>query len=754
MLTAKWILGHPCRILAMVAVLGLALLPVTIGGFSRLTPSGFTATGTESDRADHVIEEQFDEPSADLIFLVSGRTSMKYGDAAVAGRALARSVAGQPGVAQVWSYWDTASPALLSADERNALIGVELIGKGAQAVKTAQRIVPGLVGNHGEVTVAAAGPVWSNAEAVRLSREDLRTAELAAAPFVLLILMVALRSVALALLPMVIGVVSVSATLAVLNGLTFVMPVSVFAVNVTAALGFGLSVDYGLLVMMRCREEMALGEGVAEAVVLAVRSAGRAVLFSAATVIACLVTLLIFPVPFLRSLAAGGIAVVTFAALTTVLVYPVLLRFSLLPAARFDRRLFDRVRGTLPLRGRKGSDTPQEISTVPGYSRVWAWLGNAATRRPVLLGASAAVLLLGCAMPLSKAQFGIADERVLPESTQVRKTGERVRTEFPDAAGAELPIVLSVADPRAAGVTANVDRYARRLSSVDGVARVDTITGSYRGGSRVTPPNPALQRFAGEGALLLDVRMPPGSQPPASERLLDQIRALPAFTPRMVGGTTARTADTKTELSRRVPLAALLAGASALLVVLSFTGGLFVSFKTVALAALSLSAGVGCMVPVFQEGNAGMTGFTVTGQLEISMLLLMVCIALGLSVDYEVFLLARIKEQYRATGDSRSSIVHGMACTGRLISASSLVVVTTMSALAMSRVTSLKLLGTGLALTVLLDATLVRALLVPAAMQLAGRANWWLPDWLRHIRYRIRPDSDAMQEWSFPDNLR
>ncbi|WP_327303994.1 MMPL family transporter [Streptomyces sp. NBC_01298] len=753
MLTVKWIRGNPWRVLALVSVLGLALLPAVIGCSSRLTPSGFTATGTESDRADRVIEEEFDQPSADLMFLVSGRTSMKYGEMAAQGRALARAAADQPGVARVWSYWDTALPALLSRDEHAALIGVELTGSGVQAVNTAQRIVPRLAGTHGGVSVAVAGPVWSNAEAVRLSREDLRRAEMAAAPFVLVILMVTLRSAALALLPMVIAVVSITATLAVLNGLTLVMPVSVFAVNVTAALGFGLSVDYGLLVLMRCREEMARGAEVADAVVMAVRSAGHAVLFSAATVIACLAALLVFPVPFLRSLAAGGIAVVAFAALTAVFVYPVLLRVSMLPAARMDRWLFDRVRRVLPCQADKTLDAPKLIPTVPGYSRLWARLGSAATRRPVLWGVLAAVLLLSCAMPLNKAQFGVADERVLPESTQVRQTSELVRTEFPEVAGSRLPVVLSVGDPWAAGVAARVDRYARGLSSIDGVSGVDTVTGSYRDGSRIAPPAPAHHRLARDGAVLLTVRLLSGSQASASERVLGRIRALPAFVPRVVGGTAARTADTKAELARRVPLAALLAGGSAFLVVLSFTGGLFVSIKTVVLAVLSLSAGIGCMVPVFQEGRLGMGGFTVTGQLEISMLLLTICIALGLSVDYEVFLLSRIKEQYRATGECRSSIVYGMACTGRLISASSLVVVITMSALAMSRITSLKLLGTGLAVTVLLDATLVRALLVPAAMQLAGRANWWLPEWSRRIR-RTRAEGRARSEWGLPKQQR
>ncbi|MET8298555.1 MMPL family transporter [Streptomyces sp. NPDC005180] len=583
--------------------------------------------------------------------------------------------------------------------------------------------------------------MWSSAEAVRVSREDLRVAEMAAAPVVLLILMVTLRSFALVFLPMAIGLVSVSATLGVLNGLTLLMPVSVFAVNVTAALGFGLSVDYGLLVLMRGREEMARGETVGDAVDLAVRSAGRAVLFSAATVIACMAALLVFPVPFLRSLAAGGIAVVAFSALTTVLFYPLLLRRGLLPAARLDRWLSDRVRGALPLRGRKGLGTPEGDAGVPGYSRAWAWWGSAATRRPVLLGASAAVLLLTCALPLGQARFGIADDRVLPEALQMRQTAARVRAAFPDAAGTKLPVVLSVADVREPGsepgMAAQVDRYARQLSSLHGVAGVDAFTGTYRGGSRTALPGAARHRLAGEKAVLLDVRMAPGVQPPASESLLRQVRALPAFAPRMIGGPPARTADTKKELARRAPLAALVAGASALLVVLCFTGGLFVAFKAVVLAVLSLSAGIGCLVPLFQEGRAGMEGFTVTGQLDISMLLLTVCIALGLSVDYEVFLLARIKEQYAATGDGRSSIIHGMASTGRLISASSLVVVVTMSAMAMSRVTSLKLLGTGLALTVLLDATLVRALLVPAAMQLAGRANWWLPGWARHLRRRV-----------------
>ncbi len=485
----------------MAAVLGMALLPAVIGSFHRFTPSGFTATGTESTRADHVISEEFDQPSADLIFLVSGQSSVKSGEGAASGRAVTRSVIGRPGVARVWSYWDTADPALLSADERHALIGVELIEKGARAVEAARRIVPDLAGTHGKVAVAAAGPVWSNAEAVRLSREDLRTAELAAAPLVLLILMVTLRSVALPLLPMVLGAVSVSATLTVLNGLTLVMPVSVFAVNVTAALGFGLSVDYGLLVMMRCREEMARGETVAAAVRLAAGSAGRAVLFSAATVIACMTALLIFPVPFLRSLAVGAIAVVALAALTTVLgVYKrQLLRCALLPATRLDQWLSDRVpcRPRLPGRGETG--TASGASAASGYSKTWAWLGNAATRRPVLLGSLATVLLLSCAMPLGRAQFGIADERVLPESTQVRQTSGRVRNEFPDAAGAKLPVVLTAADTGTPSVAANVDRYARRLSSVEAVAGVDTFTGSYRGGHRFLPRRPP-DRSAAAGA--------------------------------------------------------------------------------------------------------------------------------------------------------------------------------------------------------------------------------------------------------------
>ncbi|MFE6336907.1 MMPL family transporter [Streptomyces sp. NPDC057798] len=724
MLSVQWIIKYPWRVLIVVAVLGVALLPAVIGCFGRLSPSGFTATGTESGRADRLIEEQFNEPAADLLFLVSGPNSMKHGKAAATGRALARSATDRPGVARVWSYWDTAHPALLSRDEHSALIGVELTGTGAEAVKTAKRIVPGLVGKHGEIAVAAAGPVWSSAEAVRLSREDLRGAELVAAPVVLLILMVTLRSAALALLPMAIGLVSVSATLGVLGGLTSVMPVSVFAVNVAAALGFGLSVDYGLLVMMRCREEMAGGTAVADAVARSVRSAGRAVLFSAATVVACMAALLIFPVPFLRSLAIGGITVVVFSALTTVVVYPALLRVSLLPASRLDRWLSDRAR-SLHAR-RTVSARPSKDPAVPGYSRAWAWLGNKATKRPVLIGASAAVLLLICAMPLGRAQFGIADERVLPASTLVRQTTARVRTEFPEAVGTRIPVVLSVADPRSADTTAHVDRYARRLSTLTGVARVDAVSGSYRDGSRVTPPAPAHQALAGDGATLLNARIPTDAQASASERVVERMRALPAFAPRVVGGPTARTADTKTELSQRLPLAALLAGGSALLVVLSFTGGLLVSFKAVALAVLSLGAGVGCLVPL-------------TGQLDISMLLLMICLALGLSVDYEIFLLARIEEQYRSTGNVRSSIVHGMASTGRLISASSLVVVTTMSALAMSRITSLRILGAGLALTVLLDATLVRALLVPAAMQLAGRANWWLPGWSRTAPVRAAP---------------
>ncbi|MEU4210982.1 MMPL family transporter [Streptomyces sp. NPDC026206] len=701
---------RPWLVPAAATVLTALLALAGTGTSERLANGGYTATGTESARANTLLADRFGAGSPDLLLLVKAEGGVDTARAREEGRRLSRRLARSAGVASVRSYWVDRDPALRSGDGSRAVLAADLAGADRDAARTAEALVPSLTGTHGVLSVSATGPAWVTAQARRVGQEDLVRAELVAAPVTLLLLVIALRSLVAALVPLAIGAVSVVGTFALLKLLTHAMPVSVFAMNLTSALGFGLAVDYGLFLVTRYREELLAGGTVEEAVRRTARRAGRTVAVSAAAVALSMSALLVLPLPFLQSMACAGMAVAVFSATAAAVLVPPVLALIGTRINRWDP--------LAALRGRRVCGPPRPDSPA------WRTIAGAVTRRPLYYGGGCAIVLLMFASPFAHVHFGLPDERVLPAHTEAHRTAAEIRASFPARAERTVTVVLPDTLPARDG--AALRAYEHKVAALAGVERVAWAR-------TAVPPG------MGRGAVL-QVSGPENPQSQAARDVVRRLRALPGpGGGHLVTGRAALLADTREAVRARLPLAAAVAAATTWAMLFLLTGSVLLPVKALLIGALSLGTSFGAMVLVFQEGRLrGVLGdFTVTGSLDMSMPLLMFCIAFGLAIDYEIFLLARVKEHYELTGDNRRSVVEGVARTGRLVTTGALAVAVVTGALATSGITMLKLLGMGLATAVLVDAVLVRGVLVPAYLTLAGRLNWWSPPWLRRAHARV-----------------
>ncbi|CAM5449383.1 membrane protein [Streptomyces spiroverticillatus] len=719
---ARRLVHRRTPVFLLIGLISLVAAVFGAGASGVLSSGGYTASDSESARVEKLLDERFHSGSPHMVLLATGKGSADGPQVAASGAEFTRRVAGLDGVARADSYWTTKDPALRAEDGRAALVLVRLEGDANETTHRAGELAAQLSGIQGDFTVEATGLAVINSQLETQSNQDLTRAELIGAPLTLVILLLAFGSLVAALLPVLVGVVSVVCTLAVLRLLASFTDVSLFAMNVTTALGFGLAVDYSLFLVTRYREELAQGRNVLDAVVRSMRTAGRTVLFSSLTVVISLAALLVFPITFLRSLAYAGIAVVGLAAVSSLLVLPPVLYVI---GHRIDRLdVFAGLRRKLP--GARG-----------GGRGAWHWLATRVMRRPVLAGTGVAVLLIALALPFGHARFALTDDRILPKGASAQTAADALRTDFAQAGTS--PVTLVLPDLPLTDRAAQLPSYLAELSRVEGTARVDGPLGSWAQGRRVAPPGPPSAVFGDARGVWLNITAQAGPNSPAGERHAQRIRAVPAPAPALVGGQAAALVDTKDALGDRIPYAGAVIVLSMLVLLFLFTGSVVVPLQALVLNTLSLTASFGAMVYVFQDGHLKwlVGDFAHTGQLEVTVPVLMFCVAFGLSMDYTVFLLSRIREEYLATGDNSRAVVFGIDHTGRLITAAALVVATVLGALATSQLSLLKLLGAGLALAVLVDATLVRGILVPAVMKLCGRANWWAPQPLRRLHGKV-----------------
>ncbi|KRD05612.1 hypothetical protein ASE48_15610 [Mycobacterium sp. Root265] len=691
-------IAAPRRILAVAAFLAVAAAIFGVPVTQKLTAGGFQDPHAESSRAAELLTGRFDQGDMQLLIVVSDPDGAMNPDARRVGTEIVTALQESEHVADVSSAWTVPQPAaLLSRDGSAGLIVAGISGGEKYAQNNAKDLVDTLVHDRDGVRVQAGGLAMVNTQITEQSQRDLLVMESIAIPFSFLVLVWVFGGLLAAAVPVVVGVMAILGSLAVLRLITMATDVSVFALNLCMAMGLALAIDYTLLMISRYRDELADGASREDALVRTMVTAGRTVVFSATTVALPMSTLVLFPMYFLKSFAYAGVATVVFAAVAALVLTPAAIVL-----------LGDRIGRTKP-GGR------------PVEQQFWYRSTTFVLRRAVPIGLAVVVLLVLLGLPFTGVKWGFPDDRVLPPTASAHQVGDRLRQDFAHNSATDVTVVL----PDSAGLTrADLDRYMAELSAVNDV-------------SAVSPP---VER---DGSMFLRVSSSAPLFSEASSAQLDRLHEVTGPDGRQVllGGVAQTDRDSVDAIADKLPLVLGLIAAITFCLLFLLTGSVVLPLKALVLNMLSLTATFGAMVWIFQDGHLGALGTTSTGTLVANIPVLLFCIAFGLSMDYEVFLLARIREYWLASGrtsaDVGESVALGLARTGRVVTAAALVMSISFAALIAANVSFMRMFGLGLTLAVLMDATLVRMVLVPAFMQLMGRWNWWAPRPLARLHERI-----------------
>ncbi len=705
-------------------LLGSVLFLVVSGGwgtgvFGSLTGGGFDDPHSGSFRGRQLLEHRFGRADADVIALYTSRQAVDGGPIAADVERTLRSLP-HAEVTSVTSYYSTRSPQFISADRHSTYALIVLSGKtDAERLDQLAALRPRLRVSGVQAQIGGGTAVAADINA-QVSR-DIGRAEGLSLPIVLVLMVLIFGSLAAASLPLAIGGLAILGAFTMLRVLTFVTDVSIFSVNIVTLMGLGLAIDYSLFMVSRFREEMARrGDDVPAALRATTATAGRTVAFSGVTVGICLGSLLLFPQVFLKSMGFGGMAAVLVDMVGALTVLPALLavlgpRVNALSIRSLLRRLARRPT-------RSAGATAAAVGPAPDAAQggAWARIAHSVMRRPVAYAAVIVIGLLTLGLPFTHVRFGGIDERALPRATESRVVAEALGRQFGRAPSIEEAAITF----RGAVDKPAVQAYAEAVRALSGV-RSATLTGvsgdtarlsvSYQGDSLSTTGRATTGR----------VRAVP---PPAGAQVL-------------LAGPSAALVDLLHSLGARLPWMALLVCLVTLVLLFAAFGSVVLPVKALIMNVLSLSAAFGALVWVFQYGHlASWLHFTSTGTLEATQPVLVLAIAFGLSMDYEVFLLSRMKEEWDATGDNTAAVAAGLQRSGGIITSAALLLVVVIGAFSTSGITFIKLIGVGMIVAIVVDATVVRALLVPATMRLLGPANWWAPRGLRraYARFGLR----------------
>jgi trehalose monomycolate/heme transporter len=673
------------------------------GVFGSLSGGGYENTNSPSSNAHARINAELGRQDQDLLVLYSSPTAtVDEPTVRDAVQAVLSQLRQRPEVTTLTSWYDTQAPSLVSTDRHATYVSIQLRDEGNDAkLADFKTIRPVLTAGSG-VQTDVGGLIGFQSDANAQVESDIIKAEALSLPILLLLMIIIFRGLVAAATPLLVGVVAILGAFTVTRVLASLTEVSVFAANIITMLGLGMAIDYALFVVSRFREELRAGHSTAAAVQRSVGTAGRTVVVSGLTVALALSSLLLFPMGFLKSMGYGGMAAVLVAMLAALTGLPALL-------AVLGPRI-DGLRMAWPRARRSTVD-----ASVDG---AWARLARSVMRRPVLYALSVIIVLAALAAPFMRASFGGFDERVLPEGTPSRTVATRIAAEFPGGNLSPILALVSGAPPQVAA------QFATDLTGLPGVngARVTAVKGTS-----------SLIAVAYDG------------QPTSAHArdVVRQVRAAPAPAGAevSVGGRSAAELDQLAGLSSRLPWMALYVGAVTFLLLFLAFGSVVLPIKAIAMNLISIGASFGVVVWVFQDGHlADFLGFTSTGFLEPTNLILMLAVLFGLSTDYEVFLLSRVREEWDRRGDNREAVATGLQRTGGIITAAAGLLIIVIGGFATGGTATIKMLGVGTVVAVAVDAVLVRALLVPATMRLLGRFNWWAPGPLYRLyrRYGLR----------------
>lgn len=727
-LATKW----PKAILvAMLIFIGLSVV-YGIKTTQSLQTGGQTASNSPSAQAEALLKQKFAAGQPNMVLLVNAPSGVDDPAVAAEGDALVAKLSSHPQLIGVSSYWGTHSPLLRSKDGKSALITVFIQGTENQQRDVIDAVRPAVAGTQGPVTVQLGGTAVVNQVQTAMVRNDITDAEKIGIPLTAFVLVLTFRSFVSSFLPLTVGLVSALGTFAVLEVLSHFTDLSIFSLNLATGLGTGLAADYGLFIVSRYRDELHSGVPIPEAIRITLNTAGRTVLYSSLTVAVAMCSMLVFPLYFLRSFGYTGISVVLLAAGGALIALPAGL---VLLGDKIDDLDLTKVPGRLMRRGR-----PPRPANPAGNG--WQRFAEMVMRRPVVYALSTSALLAVMIIPFLHVSYGLPDDRVMQATTESHVVQQTLRTGYDGQITNQLSVVATGIDPAAR--SADIDAYAKNLSKVAGVVRVDAVTGVYASGQQVSLAGPATAGHAVSDATYLTVASSVDQVSAAGKAQVAAVRAIPAPMPVLVGGANADLVDALAGLKAALPWAITIIVGASLVLLFLLTGSILIPFKALLMNLLGLSATFGALVWGFQDGHlGGVLGFQTTGYLDVSLLVLLFCVAFGVSMDFEVFLLSRIKEEHRRTGDNRTAIAFGIAKTGGVVTSAAIITSVVFVAIGLTaHVTTIRMFGLGLGLALIMDATVIRAILVPSLMRLAGEANWWRPAFLNSFyeRFKLRDE--------------
>ena len=694
-------LGHLLVRRSKVVLIVFTITILAAGGigslaFGKLDSGGYSDLSSESSQAATYLTDKFGvvEPVAVLV-VDTGDKAVDDPEISQAAIALEKKLSQVPGVSKTLSFWSTGgAQSMKASDGKAAFLFAYADLKGTdfdQLGKIGAQIQEEFDGANGALTIYASGSGVIGHAINHKIEKDLLLAESIAIPLTFLLLAFVFGALVASAMPLVVGVSAILGAFLIIYIFTLFTNVSIFALNLITGLGLGLGIDYALLMVNRFREELHAGKSVEDSVVATVNSAGKTVFYSGLTVLVTLSALIFFPLDFLKSFGYAGVSVVSLAVIGALIPLPAIMA---LLGHKIDKGVV-----------RKSGITPKEDGR-------WAHTARNVMRRPIPVVIGSLLVLGIFAAPITNIAFAQVDSRVLPKSDPAAIGAAKILERFNGFEGSPIEVVI----PNGVGREAEVSAYLAEVQKVDGIARIAPIE-TYGSDLRIQ----AIPSMA--------------SRTLAAEKIIHDIRDIPRPTGTLIGGAAADFTDSQDGIAKTLPWALGWIAFWVMILIFIFTGSIILPIKAVLLNGLSLVATLGVITWVFIDGHLKwlLGDFTVTGALDTGTVILVAVVVFGLSMDYELFLLSRIREEHMAGKSNIESVAVGLQRSARIITAAALLLAVVFAAFMISGVTSIKMMGFGVSFAVLLDATLIRALLVPALMRLFGESNWWAPKPMRRF---------------------
>jgi uncharacterized membrane protein YdfJ with MMPL/SSD domain len=709
-----------------------------VGVFSNLThdDEDFSDKSSQSYAAYEAITKNFSDTQADLLILFQPKDGKKVDDPAVK-TSIESLVNKAPQGIDITTFYDTASEQLVSKDRTQTFATATIKEGSATDAITALRAL-----ESDTITTYVGGTKAIQHDVNHQVESDLMKAETLSFAILAVLLVIVFRSFVAAALPLLLGGVAILGAFFVTNVLTEFVAISNYAINVIIMIGLGLAIDYSLFVVGRFREELRAGAPVPLALSTTMTTAGRTVFFSGLTVILSLLSLLVFPLSFLQSMGLGGSAAVFVAMIAALIVLPALLRV-----------LGHRVNALSFGSAKRDREAAKKGQTIDESQSFWHKSGRIFMRRSAtsIVVVLAALLFMGA--PFLHATFGLPDYRSLPDGSEAKLVAERLTHDFDVQASPIQVVVTTNGKATEAENTGKLYDYTRELAKIKGVKKIESAVNlpgdmtreQYQYMLAHPESTPGLEKLLAtrvhENVALVSVQYDGTPETKTAQDIVLNIRELqpPQGMTTLVGGQPAQLHDLLGTLATYIPIGLGVIVVTLFILLFLMLGSIVIPLKAILMNILSLSTAYGAMVFIFQDGNltGGLLGFTQTGSLDATMPVLIFAVAFGLSMDYSVFLYSRIKEHYDKTGDNEAAVLHGLQKTGSIITSASILLFVVVAAFATARVPLMQQIGVGLALTVLVDAFIVRMILVPALMKPLNHWNWWAPKPLKRLQEKL-----------------